>query len=40
MKTKKSYSLYVGKDNIKVFFLFITYSEDMKNVYVITSESL
>jgi hypothetical protein len=40
MKTKKSYSLYIGKDNMKVFFLFITYSEDMKNVNVIVSESI
>jgi hypothetical protein len=40
MKTKKSYSLYIGKDNMKVFFLFITYSEDLKNVNVIVSESI
>jgi hypothetical protein len=40
MKTKKSYSMYIGKDNEKAFFLFQTYSEDMKNVNVITSESI
>jgi hypothetical protein len=40
MKTKKTYSMYIGKDNGNAFFLFQTYSKDMKNVTVIISESL
>jgi hypothetical protein len=40
IKTKKIYSMYIGKDNENAFFLFQTYSEDLKNVNVIISESL
>jgi hypothetical protein len=40
IKTKKIYSMYIGKDNENAFFLFQTYSEDLKNVNVIVSESL
>jgi hypothetical protein len=40
MKTKKSWSMYIGKNNKKAFFLLQSYSEDMKNVNVIISESM
>lgn len=39
-KTKKSYSMYFGKNGKEVFFLLQTYSDDMSTVNVITSQSI
>lgn len=39
-KTKKSYSMYLGKNGKEVFFLLQTYSDDMSTVNVITSQSI